>query len=115
MSVDIPVKRVEHKGYILEFIVTDEYTIHVLVCTAQDQTMVDTNYIVIDSTDFYRGGEVDEDSGEVVESSIESMSEFALRVFAESKEWADESIAEQARVGALASTLAKVLPPAVDK
>jgi hypothetical protein len=115
MSVDIPVRRITHKGYILEFIVTDEFTIHTLLCTASDPTMVDSNYIVIDSTDFYRGGEVDEASGEVIESSIETMSEFALRAFAESKEWADESIAEQARSSALASTLEKVLPLAADR
>ena len=41
MSADIPVRRVAHKGYILEFIVTDEYTIHTLLCTASDPTMVD--------------------------------------------------------------------------
>jgi hypothetical protein len=113
MSAEIPVRRVEHKGYILEFIVADEYTIHVILCTAQDPTMTDTNFVVIDSTDFHRGGEVDEASGEVVEDSLEPMSEFAVRSFAESQEWADESIAEQSNANDLARALTEILPPAV--
>ena len=115
MSADIPVRRVAHKGYILEFIVTDEYTIHTLLCTASDPTMVDSNYVVIDSTDFYRSGEVDESSGEVIESSIEPIAEFGQRAYVEAQEWADESIAEQARARDLAKVLASVLPPAADR
>ena len=114
MSVDIPVRRIEHTGHILEFIVTDDYTIHVLLCTASDPTMVDSNYIVIDSTDFLRGGDVDE-AGEVIESSIESMRDFALRAYQEAKEWADEAIAEQAQARALANALKSILPPASDR
>jgi hypothetical protein len=115
MGAKIIVRRIKHKGYILEFVVLDEYTIHTMLCKSSDPTMVDSNYIVIDSTDFYREGEVNEASGEVIESSTESMGDFSVRAFEESKEWANESIAEQARVSVLASTLAKVLPEAVDR
>lgn len=114
MSVEIPVRRIAHKNHILEFIVTDEFTIHALLCTASDPTMVDSNFIVIDATDFYRGGELDED-GEVIESSIEPIEEFAGRAFEESKGWADESIAEHARCRDLANALASALPPASDR
>ncbi len=124
MSVEIPVRRIAldeatdnplSKGYILEFIVVDAFTIHVVLLTDKDPTLVATDYISIASEDFHRGGEVDEDSGEVVEGSLEEFGEFAGRTYSESVEWAIEEIVEFNEASTLVEALAAILPPAMDR
>lgn len=124
MSVEIPVRRIsieeatknpESKGYILEYIVVDSYTISVLLLTDKDPTLVSTDYIIISSDEFHRGGEVDEESGEVVDSSLEDFSAFAGRTLGESLEWALEEIEQHHEARKLVSALAAVLPGAVDR
>ncbi len=124
MSVEIPVRRIAldeavnnpvAKGFILEFIVVDAFTIHVVLLTDKDPTMVDTDYITISSEDFYRSGEVNEKSGNVVEGSIETFGEFAGRTFEESLEWAIGEIGEHNEANKLVQALASVLPRAMDR
>ena len=124
MSIEIPVRRIAldeaienpiAKGYILEFIVVDAFTIHVVLLTDKDPTLVATDYINIASEDFHRGGEVDEDSGEVVDNSIEEFGEFAGRAYAESVEWAVEEILEFNEAEKLVESLAAILPKPMDR
>jgi hypothetical protein len=128
MSVEIPVRRIAldaatpnptqsalAKGYILEFIVVDAFTIHCVLQTDKDPTMVATDYINITSEDFHRGGEVNEDTGELVEGSLEEFGEFAGRTYEESVEWALEEILEQNEANKLVEALAAVLPEPVDR
>ncbi len=124
MSIEIPVRRITlsaatddptAKGFILEFIVVDTYTIHVVLLTDKDPTLVATNFIHIASEDFQRYGKVDENSGEVVEGSIEEFGEFAGRTYEESVEWALEEIAKFNEANSLVEALAAVLPPPIDR
>jgi hypothetical protein len=115
MAAEIPVRRIAHNNHILEFIVTDDYTIHVVLCTASDPTMVDSNFIILDSCDFYRDAEVDDESGDIIENSIETVEDFSARAFDEAKSWADRIILEQQSAKDLADALASVLPPASDR
>lgn len=123
MSVEIPVRRIAldtasenpvTKGFILEFIVVDAFTIHTMLMTDKDPTMVATNFINIASEDFHRGGEVDED-GDLVEDSLEGFGEFACRIYAESVEWAIEEIEEFNEANTLVEALAAILPPPMDR
>ncbi len=124
MSVEIPVRRIAldeatdsplSKGFILEFIVVDAFTIHVVLLTDKDPTMVNTDYINIASEDFHRGGEVDEESGEIVEGSLEEFGEFAGRTYDESVGWALEEIGEFNEATTLVEALAAILPEPVDR
>lgn len=124
MDISIPVRRIAldeatagplAKGFILEYIVVDTFTIHVVLLTDKDPTLVSTDYIGIASEDFHRGGEVDEDSGDVVEGSLEEFGEFAGRIYAESVEWAIEEIEEFNDANTLVAALAAILPPAMDR
>ncbi len=123
MSVEIPVRRIAldaasenplAKGFILEFIVVDAFTIHTMLMTDKDPTMVATNFINIASEDFHRGGEVNDD-GEIVEDSLEEFVEFAGRIYTESVEWALEEIVEFNEANTLVEALADILPPPMDR
>lgn len=120
MSVEIPVRRIAldvatedpcAKGFILEFIVVDAFTIHVVLLTDKDSTLVATDYISIASEDFHRGGEIL--GGDVV--NPEPFGEFAERTYAESVEWALEEIVEFNAANTLVAALAAILPPAMDR
>lgn len=124
MSVEIPVRRVsldkivDHelaKGYILEFIVVDAFTVHAVLLTDKDPTLVSTDYITIASEDFHREGEVDEATGELVEGSLEDYADFAVRSAKEAAAWALEEVVEHKEATKLVSALASVLPPAYDR
>lgn len=124
MSVEIPVRRIsieaatknpESKGYILEYIVVDSYTIHVLLLTDKDPTLVSTDYITIASDDFHRGGEVDEESGDVIEESLEGFDAFAARTLEESLEWSLEEIDLHHEARKLVTALAAILPAPIDR
>lgn len=124
MSVEIPVRRISveeatqdsaAKGFILEFIVLDAFTIHAVLLTDKDPTLVSTDYITIASEDFYRGGEVNEETGEVIESSIEEFGAFAGRSYEESLDWAINEIGEHKESQKLVVALAAVLPKAIDR
>ncbi len=124
MSVEIPVRRIAlaeatdnplAKGFILEFVVIDAFTIHAVLLTDKDPTMVATDFINIASEDFYRGGEVSEDTGEVVADSIEEFGEFAGRVYTESVAWAIEEIVDFNKANTLVEALAAILPPPMDR
>ncbi len=123
MSVEIPVRRIAldtasddpvAKGFILEFIVVDAFTIHTMLMTDKDPTMVATNFINIASEDFHRGGELD-DGGEIVEGSLEEFGEFADRIYTESVEWAIAEIVEFNEANMLVEALAAILPPPMDR
>ncbi|KKN46610.1 hypothetical protein LCGC14_0671150 [marine sediment metagenome] len=124
MSVEIPVRRIAldaasenplAKGYILEFIVVDAFTIHTMLLTDKDPTLVATDFINIASEDFHRGGEIDKDSGEIVEGSLEEFGEFAGRIYTESVEWAIAEIVEFNEANMLVEALAAILPPPMDR
>jgi hypothetical protein len=124
MSVEIPVRRIsieeatgdpEGKGYILEYIVVDSYTIHVLLLTDKDPTLVSTDYITIASDDFHRGGEVCEATGDVVVESLEEFDAFAARTFEESMGWSLEEIELHHEARKLVAALAAVLPAPIDR
>jgi hypothetical protein len=103
------------KGYILEFLVEDAYILNVNLLTDKDPTMVSTDSIIISSQNFYRNAEIDEDSGNVVEDSIETVEYFAARAFEEAQEWALEEIERQGDNEKLVDALAEILPPPIEK
>lgn len=124
MSVEIQVRRIAldkatnnplSKGYILEFIVVDAFTVHAVLLTDKDPTLVSTEYISIASEDFHRGGEVDEGTGELIEGSLEGFGEFAGRTYEESVAWAIEEIEEFNESSTLVEALESILPPAMDR
>jgi hypothetical protein len=124
MSVEIPVRRIsveaatknpKSKGFILEFIVVDSYTINTILLADKDPTLVATEYITIASDDFHRGcGDVD-DNGELVEGSLETFSDFATRALSESLAWSLEEIEAHKGSEKLVVALREVLPPAIDR
>lgn len=123
MSVEIPVRRIDldtasenpvAKGFILEFIVVDAFTIHTMLMTDKDPTLVATDFINIAAEDFHRGGELNDD-GDLVEDSLEGFEEFAGRIYAESVEWAIEEIEEFNEANTLVEALAAILPPPMDR
>lgn len=122
MDISIPVRRIAldeatdsplAKGFILEYIVVDTFTIHVVLLTDKDPTLVSTDYIGIASEDFHRGGEVDDLAKVLV--PIEEFGEFAGRIYTESVEWAIEEIEEFNEANTLVAALAAILPPAMDR
>lgn len=124
MGVEIPVRRISveeavkdpiTKGFILEYIVVDAYTIHTILLTDKDPTLVSTDYVNIASEDFHRAGEVDEESGDIIESSIETFEDFAGRTLVESLDWACAEIIDQKECNKLVAALAAVLPAPVDR
>ncbi len=124
MSDEIPVRRIAldtasddpvAKGFILEFIVVDAFTIHTMLMTGKDPTLVATDFINIASEDFHRGGEIDKNSGEIVEGSLEEFGEFAGRIYTESVEWAIAEIVEFNEANMLVEALAAILPPPMDR
>ena len=111
MSIDIKVRRIsieaatknpEAKGFILEYVVEDGYTILVTLLTDKDPTMVDTDYISIASEVFER-------------MPGESLEICSANTYESSLEWAIAEIAEHKSCNQLAAALAAVLPPAIDR
>lgn len=124
MSVDIPVRKIAldkatdnpiAKGFILDFIVVDAFTIHTMLLTDKDPTMVSTKYINIASEDFYRDGLVDESTGAVVDDSMEDFGAFAGRTYKEAVQWALVEIVSFNEAKQLVAALAAILPEAMDR
>ena len=81
------------KEYLLEFEVVDPYEIEARLLAARDETKVDTNLVVIMKNTFIRDIKIDEESGDIIDKSIEHPNAFASRVYEEAKTWAYGEIA----------------------
>ncbi len=93
MSVQIPIRKIDlGNGYLLEFVATDPYEIAAHLMTVMDPTMVDYDTPTLCTQTFYRTAEVNEDSGDVVEGTIETIPDFVRRVHSEARDWAEEEI-----------------------
>lgn len=107
MSTEVPVRRIAFENYILEFVVKDQNTVSVLLLTDKDPTMVDTEYVIIESHNFNR--EAAEDG-----CDMEAFDTFSERVYGESQAWAREAIKGNEETRALAQAIANVLPPGIE-
>ena len=111
MNCKIPVRRVKHGNYILDFSVEDSYCVALALLTDKDRTSTDTNYVTIADNYIWRNAEVNEASGDVIEGSIEEISDFARRAYEEAQAWAEFEIREHAESIILVGALGDVLPP----
>jgi hypothetical protein len=103
MSVEIPVRRIPFKSYILEFVVTDPGEVRVTLLSDKDPTMVDTQYITIATSNFLSNEyEMDHDA-------------FATSVYSKATAWADAAIVADKESKALASALGRVLPRGIEE
>ena len=74
MSVQIPIRKLDLlNGYLLEFVATDPYEIAAHLMLVKDPTMVEYETPTLCTQTFYREANVDEDSGDVIEDSIETI------------------------------------------
>jgi hypothetical protein len=103
MSVEIPVRRIPFKSYILEFVVTDPGEVRVSLLSDKDPTMVDTQYITIATSNFLSDEyNMDHDA-------------FAVSVYSKATAWADSAIVADKDSRTLANALGRVLPRGIEK
>lgn len=106
----IPVRKIDLlNGYLLEFVVTDPYEITALLLTAKDPTLVNNPSTTIASQNFIRHANVDEESGDVIEESIELIPEFVRRSYIEALDWAAEEIATHKEIQEVADAFSTLL------
>ncbi len=104
MSVQIPIRKIDlGNGYLLEFVATDPYEIAAHLMTVMDPTMVDYDTPTLCTQTFYRHANVDEDSGDVIEDSIEAVPDFVRRTYSEGRDWAEEEIAHHKEIEEVAA------------
>jgi hypothetical protein len=104
VSVQISIRKLDLKnGYMLEFIATDPYEIAAHLMKVMDPTMVDYETPTLCTQTFYRHANVDEDSGDVIEDSIETVSDFVRRTYTEARDWVEEEIAHHKEVEEVAT------------
>jgi hypothetical protein len=76
------------KDYLLQFQVVDPYEIEARLLAARDETKTDTNLVVLSTYSCIINAEVEEESGDLVEDSLEPPAAFADRAWEEAKTWA---------------------------
>ena len=104
MSVQIPIRKLDLlNGYLLEFVATDPYEIAAHLMTAKDPTLVEYETATICTQTFYRNANVDEDSGDVIEDSIETIPDFVRRIYTEARDWAEEEVATHKEIEEVAA------------
>lgn len=110
MNVNLPSYTVPlSKDYLLEFQVVDPYEIQAQLLAARDETKVDTNLVVISSHKFIINVEVDEESGDLVEETLEPAAAFAARAWEEAKTWAYGEIVSHKNAMKVHRALGRVL------
>jgi hypothetical protein len=97
------------KDYLLEFEVVDPYEIEARLLAARDETKVDTNLVVISTNSFIRESEVDEETGDLVDESLEQENDFAFRAWNAAKAWAYGEIASHQDAIKVHNALRRVL------
>lgn len=110
MSIQIPIRKLDLlNGYLIEFIATDPYEIAVHLMTVKDPTMVDYETPTICTQTFYRNANVDEESGDVIEGSIEIIPDFVRRIYSEARDWAEEEIGHHKEIEEVAAAFNEFL------
>jgi hypothetical protein len=97
------------KEYLLEFEVVDPYEIEARLVAARDETKTDTNLVVLSSYSCVVEAEIDEETGDLVEDSIEPPAAFAARAWEEAKTWAYGEIVEHKKALKIDKALRRVL------
>jgi len=96
-------------GFGIEFVVGDPWTINLLLVLEKDPTLTDNSMKTIASSSVHREAEYDDEVGELVPGSEESMRAFAERARLEGLEWAETEIAEYKQTEDLATIMGEVL------
>lgn len=104
MSVQIPIRKLDLlNGYLLEFVATDPYEVAAHLMHVKDPTMVEYETPTLCTQTFYRHANVDEESGDVIEDSIETIPDFVRRVYVEARDWSEEEIAQHKEIEEVAA------------
>ncbi len=98
-----------HNGYGVEFVIVNPYEISFNVILEKDPIMVSTSNACIGSDASHRNAEVEEESGEVIPGSEETMRDFAIRAYGEGISYAEEMITEHKETNDLGTIFGEVL------